>query len=299
MIPKDGGNRFSGSVFFAGTGSGLQSNNLTDDLQSEGLTSVNAVRQGVRLQRRVRWPDRQGSDLVLRVGARLGHDDGRGEPVCRRQHLGPCGRLVGRLVAVRAGPQQPDLSRGNRPGGGIRFTVKPSEKDKFTVSYDRQRNFQDQLTGQLETGTIKNEANAGYCQSQSVLQGTWTRPQSTKLLLDAGATVSRVQLRRIRQRPLPERLRGVRRRPGQQRLDQRHQPRLHVQRRRQQEHGPVASDQRPIQPLLSDRRPQHQDRRVLDVRAQRRACHLLRPGARAGRAVCRCRTASTTARRVR
>src|SRR4029079_15590252 len=34
-------------------------------------------------------------------------------------------------------------------------------------------------------------ANAGYCQTQSVLQGTWTRPRSTKLLLDAGATVSK------------------------------------------------------------------------------------------------------------
>src|SRR3954447_26743687 len=45
MLPKDGGNRFAGSVFFAGTGSGLQSNNLTSELQSEGLTSVNSVRK--------------------------------------------------------------------------------------------------------------------------------------------------------------------------------------------------------------------------------------------------------------
>jgi hypothetical protein len=45
MLPKDGGNRFSGALFFAGTGSGLQSNNLTSELQSEGLTSVNSVRK--------------------------------------------------------------------------------------------------------------------------------------------------------------------------------------------------------------------------------------------------------------
>src|SRR5262249_49840193 len=73
---------------------------------------------------------------------------------------------------------------------GIRVTVRPGATDKFTVSYDRQRNFQDQLTGILETGTVKNEANAGYCQTHSVLQGSWTRP-ATRLLLDAGATVSR------------------------------------------------------------------------------------------------------------
>jgi hypothetical protein len=45
MIPKDGGNTFSGSAFFGGTGSGLQSNNLTDELVGQGLTSVNGVRR--------------------------------------------------------------------------------------------------------------------------------------------------------------------------------------------------------------------------------------------------------------
>ncbi|MEO8256509.1 MAG: hypothetical protein ABI868_04105 [Acidobacteriota bacterium] len=40
---------------------------------------------------------------------------------------------------------------------------------------DRQRNFQDQLTGQLETGSIKNEANPGYCQQHDVSQVTCSR----------------------------------------------------------------------------------------------------------------------------
>src|SRR6266496_2306081 len=45
MIPKDGGNIFSGSVFVGATGSGLQANNLTSDLQSQGLNSVNAIKR--------------------------------------------------------------------------------------------------------------------------------------------------------------------------------------------------------------------------------------------------------------
>src|SRR5688572_29236032 len=44
-IPKDGGNRFSGSIFFGGTGDNLQSNNLDDELRSQGLTSVNSVKK--------------------------------------------------------------------------------------------------------------------------------------------------------------------------------------------------------------------------------------------------------------
>src|SRR5262245_58078109 len=42
-IPKSGGNRFSGSVFGNYTNDSLQTDNLTDDLQARGLTSVNKV----------------------------------------------------------------------------------------------------------------------------------------------------------------------------------------------------------------------------------------------------------------
>src|SRR5262249_33440734 len=44
IISRDGGNQLSGSVFLAGTGHGLQANNLTADLQAQGLTSVNSIR---------------------------------------------------------------------------------------------------------------------------------------------------------------------------------------------------------------------------------------------------------------
>src|SRR3954471_15072421 len=43
-IPKDGGNRFRGSLFFGGTGAKLQGNNLDDHLRSQGMTSVNTVK---------------------------------------------------------------------------------------------------------------------------------------------------------------------------------------------------------------------------------------------------------------
>ena len=191
MVPKDGGNLFSGSVFVGGTGRALQSNNLTADLQSQGLTSVNAIRMVY---------DYNGA-----LGGRIVKDRVWFFGSARRwgtttsvANLYADVNMSARGVGTSAASWRyaPDFSNPIYPaeidrGAGVRFTVKPSEKDKFTVSYDQQRNFQDQLTGLLETGTTKNEANAGYCQSQSVLQATWTRPQSTKLLLDAGMTVSR------------------------------------------------------------------------------------------------------------
>ncbi len=43
-IPREGGNRFSGTLFGAYTNHNLQSSNLSDDLKAQGLTVVNGVR---------------------------------------------------------------------------------------------------------------------------------------------------------------------------------------------------------------------------------------------------------------
>jgi len=191
MIPKDGGNIFSGSVFVGGTGGGLQSHNLTDDLRSEGLTSVNAIRRVYDFNGAL--GGRIVKDRIWFFGS--GRRWGTTTSVA---NLYADANLLARGIGTPAASwlYAPDLDHPIHPAeidraAGVRFTVKPSERDKFTVSYDRQRNFQDQLTGQLETGTIKNEANAGYCQSHTLLQGTWTRPHSSTVLLDAGATISR------------------------------------------------------------------------------------------------------------
>jgi hypothetical protein len=44
-IPRDGGNQFSGTTFVAFSGSGLQNDNLTDELKAKGLTSVGGIKK--------------------------------------------------------------------------------------------------------------------------------------------------------------------------------------------------------------------------------------------------------------
>jgi carboxypeptidase family protein len=181
-IPKDGGNRFSGSLFVGGTGDSLQSNNLDDDLINQGLTSVNSVKKVYDFNGSLGGPVLADRLWFFAAGRRWGTTTG-----------------VANLFAdtsVGDFAYTPDTSRPIEPvesnrGAGGRLTFQATSKDKFTFSWDKQRNFQDQLTGQLETGTIKNEANAGYCQRHEVIQGTWSRPQSNTLLFDAGITVSK------------------------------------------------------------------------------------------------------------
>ena len=45
IVPKQGGNRFAGSVFVSGTGSALQGNNLTAEVQAKGLTAANSIQK--------------------------------------------------------------------------------------------------------------------------------------------------------------------------------------------------------------------------------------------------------------
>jgi hypothetical protein len=181
-IPKDGGNRFNGSFFIAGTGESLQSNNLDDTLRGQGLSSVNSVKKVYDFNGALGGPIYADRLWFFASARRWGTTTG-----------------VANLFAdsnVRDFLYTPDASRPIEPvesnrGAGGRLTYQATGRDKLTFSWDRQRNFQDQLTGQLETGAIKNEGNPGYCQRHEVLQGTWSRPQSSNLLFDAGVTVSK------------------------------------------------------------------------------------------------------------
>ena len=150
--------------------------------RSQGLTSVNSVKKVYDFNAAFGGPIVRDRLWFFAGGAALGHDDGRREPVCRRE---PDDFIYTADPDARS-------SRWSPTGGSAAASPsRRTSKDKFTFSWDKQRNFQDQLTGQLETGTIKNEANAGYCQRHEVMQGGWSRPQSNNLLFDAGVTVSK------------------------------------------------------------------------------------------------------------
>ncbi|MQA28540.1 MAG: hypothetical protein GEU82_01705 [Luteitalea sp.] len=190
-IYKDGGNVFSGAIFGAWTGHQLQSDNLSDELQSAGLSQVNTLRKIYDANFTLGGPIVR--DRVWFFGhTRAWGVDGRPADLYRDANIDA--RVIGAPAAVWQ--YAPDLSqpvdqREIDKGGGFRLTAQATSKDKFTFSYDRQKNFQDSLSGALNLGTTKVEGNGPYCQQHSVYQGTWVRPQSNRLLFEGGVTVSR------------------------------------------------------------------------------------------------------------
>ena len=188
---KDGGNTFRGTVFGAWTGYQLQSDNLSDELRSQGLSQVNTLRKiydaNIALGGAL-WRDK----LWYFGHARSWGVTGRPANLFRDANIGR--RVVGAPAeAWRYAPDtgQPVDQREIDKGAGLRLTSQFTLKDKVTFSYDRQKNFQDSLTGALNLGTVKLEGNAPYCQQHSVYQGLWLRPQSNRLLFEGGATVSK------------------------------------------------------------------------------------------------------------
>ena len=65
MIPKEGGNRFSGSAFAGGTNGSWQSNNVTDELKAKGLVSGDRVDHISDYNYAHRRSDHAGPALVL------------------------------------------------------------------------------------------------------------------------------------------------------------------------------------------------------------------------------------------
>lgn len=180
-IPREGGNRFSGSIFGTYTDHNFQSSNLSDDLKAQGVSTVNGMRNiwdvtpllGGPLVRDRVWFVVSGrrSGNKLRA-ANLFHDSNLDDWV---------------YTPDRNRPVDPVEYNRNYQ---VRATFQASAKDKVSAATDIQRHYRDQAFGQLDQGIARIEANAAMCHNTSLTQFTWSRPQSNSVLFEGGAGVS-------------------------------------------------------------------------------------------------------------
>ena len=181
IIPRDGGNKFNAAVFGAWTNNNLQANNLTDDLKAKGLLNVNGTREI--------------HDANAFVGGPLFKD---------RLWFASAHRQSGRTARVATLFHDsnlddfaftPDVNNPVEPqetlrSHNVRLTWQAPKANKVTFSYDWQRNWTQNLTGQLDRATLASEANFDFCQKDQLTQATWTHPHSSRLLFEGGATVN-------------------------------------------------------------------------------------------------------------
>jgi hypothetical protein len=186
VIPKEGGNDYSGEVFVTGATGDFQSDNLTERVQEKGLSSANTLKDTYDINPSFGGPIAQDK-LWFYASGRFTQS---------RMFAG------GTYYNKNAGDPdnffyEPDFDRqafhGNwSNSASTRFTWQASERNKIGISYEYQRACKCGQTG-IGTGgwgasnlvTPEGAYDATYPDTWSGT-ATWTAPLSNRVLLEVG-----------------------------------------------------------------------------------------------------------------
>ena len=180
MIPRDGGNEFSGDVYFSGMNGPWQADNITDDLRALGATTPTATENMYDFNPSLGGPivrDR----LWFFVSGRL-----------NRGNLHPAGATFFQPDAngiLRPGdPTNPDQKGVNNTATdniSFRITWQASQNNKITTYRDQFWRYQSHFLGSALTdwATSPEEYRRG---KQFVWPTKWTSTLTNRLLLEAG-----------------------------------------------------------------------------------------------------------------
>jgi hypothetical protein len=176
VVPKEGGNRFSGYLLGNYANGDLQSDNLTDELQGRGLTLVNSINEI--------WDANGG------LGGPILQD--RLWFYAATRSWGRSNVVAGNYFNQTQGTvfYTPDLSRPainneHNFSQNLRLTWQVTPRNKVNLFGD----IQDDCSCRPVAGTAAPEAVVGFrFEPAYLVQGTWTSPVTTRLLLEAGVT---------------------------------------------------------------------------------------------------------------
>ena len=193
LVPKDGGNIFSGSITSAYSNPDLQSGNLTDALKARGLTSTPSVRRIYDVGGSIGGP-------VMRD--RLWFFTAHRKWVASRYIPGNFwnaaqNRPVGTDPVWRVLLYEPDLSRPAYTNDyyrdhSLRLTWQATPKDKLAASYSIQDDCNCPIDDLAAGGNVPAPEGTGYhfYQPNYVVTSSWTRPSTNRLLFEAGMGAS-------------------------------------------------------------------------------------------------------------
>ena len=172
LIPRDGANRFSGTINGNISGPKLQSNNYDSNLQTRGLRQVNRIKEQFTLGTGIGGPLRQ--DKLWFYG---GYSQARNY------------QYIANLYWEKdyaSLKYEPDLSRQvvqdqDMWDQSIRTTWQASPRNKITGYYNRNRNHVPLV---MPTGTYLATGPGEFY--NHLVQATWNSPLSSKVLLESG-----------------------------------------------------------------------------------------------------------------
>jgi len=178
LVPRVGGNSFSGTFFLNGANESMQGDNFSDEIRDAGLAAPNKLSKI--------W------DASAAVGGPLLRD--RLWFFSATRYQGNHRYVGGMFANLNAGnvnswlyaPNTSEQAKAdsNWKNVSTRLTLQASQRNKFNFYWDEQRNCTDCNDG--GTATTAPEARGNNQSPPRVLQTTWTSPKTTRLLLEAG-----------------------------------------------------------------------------------------------------------------
>ena len=177
IIPKEGGNSFSGLFITSYTNGDLQSDNLSPELEARGLEFVNSVDKIYDVNGSFGGPLLEDTLWFYTAHRWWGAHNFAAGAFHNKDPLG--------FVFIPDRDRPATFSRVNR-SNNLRLTWQASEKNKFNLFYDNQRFCQCNLA--VGTTITPEAAYRRPYFPDYTIQTTWTSALTNKLLLEAGAT---------------------------------------------------------------------------------------------------------------
>ena len=180
VIPRDGGNQFTGTMFFSGANGSMQGSNYTDELRAAGLRSPQELKKvydfnpmgGGRIIRDKLWFYLTYREVVA---------ENTIPGMFFNKNAGDPDQVAGGLRHLAARRYADSLTRN----GIVRLTWQASPRNKISLSHSEQYDRQNKEGGGSATRTPEAQGMRLYTPGH-IQTATWTSPFTNRLLLEAG-----------------------------------------------------------------------------------------------------------------
>lgn len=194
IVPKEGGNTFRAFFATAYTNHSLQADNLDADLIARGITTTNFVDKIWDFNPAVGGPIARDKVWFYSAFRSWGVDQGI---------AGTYFNLTPKGTSYTPDLTRPALSTSTKGSENTRLTWLATPRNKFGFYYEYQQNWEHYSYGQGSLGsggTTAPEAIGRYeVEPNYWVQTRWTSPVTSRLLLEAGATLANTDFQTVPQ----------------------------------------------------------------------------------------------------
>ena len=182
MIPRDGGNEFSGTFSLSFSDPAFQSANIDQDLVDRGFASGSQN----RIQKMWRVTPTFGGPIMRdKLWFHLSHSTNRVDsfvanlfPDTDKNDLD--------YTPITDNPDDGTIDDQLMRSTALRLTWQATPRNKFTTFWDNTSQDRDHFLAGFIGGLVSEEASIDRRIRTNVYQATWTMPVTTRLLLEAG-----------------------------------------------------------------------------------------------------------------